>query len=59
MNRFSDNIWAFMDIIVGCVVAVIGAHWDSKELVAFGGTVAGYGAAWFRAGHSTDTGAPK
>ena len=45
----SDNVWAVVVILVGSGVAITGAHMNSKDLLAFGSTVAGYGAAWFRA----------
>lgn len=48
LNSISDNVWAVVVVVVGSAVAITGAVMNSKELVAFGATVAGYGAAWFQ-----------
>lgn len=45
-----DNAYAVFAVVLGCSVGIIGAAWNSKELIAFGSAVAGYGAAWFQSG---------
>lgn len=47
LNAVADNVWAVVVIVIGAAVAITGAHTNSKDLLAFGSTVAGYGAAWF------------
>lgn len=49
LNTISDNVWAFAMILVGAGIGVTAACMGSKELMALGGTVAGYGAGTFRA----------
>jgi hypothetical protein len=49
MNTVSDNVWAFAMILIGAVLGVTAAHMGNKDLMALGGTVAGYGAGTFRA----------
>lgn len=56
MDRIPDNVWAVTVIVLGSAVAITGAHVGSKDLLAFGSTVAGYGAAWFRASSKASQG---
>lgn len=48
MNCVSDNIWAFAMIVVGSALGITAAILGNKDLMALGGTVAGYGAGTFR-----------
>lgn len=50
MDRIPDNVWAFLLVVLGAGVAITAAHANNKDLLAFGSTVAGYGAAIFRSG---------
>lgn len=50
INKIADNVWAFLMIVLGVAAAIAGAHMQSKDLIALGGTVAGYGAGAFRGG---------
>lgn len=48
VGKVSDNAYAVLLVVIGAAVAVYAAHMNSKDLLAFGSTVAGYGAALFR-----------
>lgn len=48
LNAVADNVWAFLMIVVGAAVAITAACIGNKDLLAFGSTVAGYGAGIFR-----------
>ena len=43
-----DNGYAVLLIAMGAGIAVLAAYWGNKDLLGFGSTVAGYGAALFQ-----------
>lgn len=47
LNSIADNVWAFLMILLGSAVAIVAAHMGNKDLLAFAGVVAGYGAGIF------------
>jgi hypothetical protein len=48
MNSVADNVWAFLLVVLGAAMAVVAAKLNNRDLLAFGSTVAGYGAATFQ-----------